>query len=186
MVFGKLNFKAKMILEETKIEGVKIITLEPFLDERGTFSRQFCKEELQKNGIDFEICQCNISKNPKKGTLRGLHFQRVPYGEPKMISCFKGAIFDVIVDLRTDSPTYLDWVSVELTEDNNKIVYIPSGFAHGFQTLVDDTTVFYQNGSFFKKEYYDGLRWNDPKIGIDWPVKEYITINERDSSYELL
>lgn len=175
-----------MIIENSKISGVKIINSEPFFDERGTFARQFCKKEFQKNGIGFDVCQCNISKNLKKGTLRGLHYQKEPYPESKIVSCFQGAFFEVIVDLREDSPTYLQWESFELTEDNNKMIYIPPNCAHGFQTLVDNTTVYYQLGNYFKEECYDGLRWNDPKIGIEWPIKDNVIINERDNSYKLL
>lgn len=171
-----------MKFTELKLKGAYLIELEPFLDNRGTFSRQFCKKELLKQGLDFEMCQCNISKNYKKGTLRGLHFQKDPYPEIKIVSCLKGAFFDVIVDIRKDSPTYLQWESIELTEDNNKMLYIPPSFAHGFQTLLDDTVVYYQIGNYFMPEYYDGVRWNDSKINIKWPESENKIINERDNS----
>lgn len=175
-----------MKFTETKIKGAYLIELEPISDFRGSFSRQFCKKEMEKLGIDFEICQCNISQNPKAGTLRGMHYQKEPYPEIKMVSCTQGKIFDCIVDLREDSPTYLKWQGFELSEDNNRMLYIPSGCAHGFQTLEDNSTVYYQLGEFFMPEYYSGVRWNDPKIGIEWPRTENRIINDRDNSYELL
>lgn len=175
-----------MKFTELKLKGAYLIELEEFKDKRGTFARQFCKKELAAQGLDLEICQCNISKNYKEGTLRGLHFQKDPYPEIKIVSCLKGAFFDVIVDIRKDSPTYLQWESMELNENDNKMIYIPPNFAHGFQTLVDDTTVYYQLGNYFMGEYYDGLRWNDPKIGINWPDIKTRIINERDNSYAML
>lgn len=175
-----------MKFTETKIKGAYLIELEPISDFRGSFARQFCQKEMEKFGIDFDICQCNISKNPKVGTLRGMHYQKEPYPEIKMVSCTQGKIFDCIVDLRKDSQTYLKWQGFELSEDNNKMLYIPSGCAHGFQTLEDNSTVYYQLGEFFMPEYYSGIRWNDPKIGIKWPQTENRIINDRDNSYELL
>lgn len=175
-----------MKFTELNLKGVYQIELEPFCDERGTFTRQFCKKEFAQHGLDFEICQCNVSKNYKKGTLRGLHFQKEPYPEVKIVSCLKGRFFDVIVDLRRNSPTYLQWTSVELFENDNKLIYIPPNFAHGFQTLVDDTVVYYQLGTCFEPEHYTGLRWDDPKIGIKWPDCDNRIINERDNSYKLL
>lgn len=175
-----------MKFEKLKIEGAYLIELDEFKDERGSFARQFCKKELAKSGIDFDVKQCNISKNYKAGTIRGLHFQKDPYLEVKLVSCFKGACFDVIVDLRKDSATYLQWQGFELSEDNNKMLYIPANCAHGFQTLVDDTVLYYQLGEFFMPEYYDGIRYNDPKIGIEWRKTDNLIINERDKNYELL
>ena len=172
---------------ETELKGTYLIELEEFRDERGTFARQFCKNEFAKYDIDFNICQCNISKNYKKNTIRGLHYQKAPYLEPKLVSCLQGSFYDVIVDLRKDSPTYLKWQGFELSEKNNKMLYIPPMFAHGFQTLEDNTMVYYQLGEFFQPEYYDGLRYNDPKIGIEW--KDFGAepiMNERDKNYELL
>ena len=175
-----------MNFEELNIKGAYLITLEPFEDERGTFARQFCKNEFKKNGIDFEICQCNLSTNKKRGTIRGMHYQKEPYPEPKIVSCIKGAIYDVIVDLREDSETYLKWIGTELSESNNKLLYIPPQVAHGFQTLEDNSTVFYQLGEFFKPEYYDGINYDDPKIGIKWKDIEPIIMNDRDKGYKFL
>lgn len=174
-----------MKFTELGIKGVYLIEFEEFKDERGSFARQFCKKEMSKYGIDFDIKQCNLSKNYKKGVLRGMHYQKEPYPEIKMVSCFSGAIYDVLVDIRKNSPTYLKWIGAELTESNNKALYIPSGIAHGFQTLKDNSTVYYQLGEFFMSEYYSGVRWNDPAFGIKWPKCEYRIINERDNNYEL-
>lgn len=169
------------------LEGAYLIELEEFKDERGTFARQFCKKEFQKAGIDVDLCQCNISKNFKKNTIRGLHYQKEPFLEPKIVSCLQGSFYDVIVDLRPSSPTYLRWQGLELSESNGKMLYIPPNFAHGFQTLQDNTTVYYQLGEFFQPDYYAGLRWNDPKIGIRWKELACEPImNERDKNYELL
>lgn len=168
------------------IDGAFLIEMEEFKDERGSFARQFCKKELAEYGLEFDIKQCNLSKNSKKGVLRGLHYQKDPYPEIKMVSCFKGKIYDVLADIRPQSPTYLKWIATELSEDNGKMLYIPSGVAHGFQTLEDNSVVYYQLGEFFMPEYYNGVRWNDPKLGIEWPIGENIIINERDANYDLL
>jgi dTDP-4-dehydrorhamnose 3,5-epimerase len=175
-----------MKLTTLPINGAYLIELEEHIDERGSFARQFCKKEFAAVGIDFDIKQCNISKNNKAGTLRGLHYQKEPYSEIKIVQCVKGSCFDVIVDVRQDSPTYLKWLSFELSERNNRMLYIPPGAAHGFQTLEDDTTLFYQLGEFFMPDYYKGIRWNDPKIGIKWPDCANRIINERDKNYEFL
>lgn len=174
-----------MKIQQLDIYGAHLIEVEEFKDERGSFGRQFCKKELEKHGIDFDIKQCNVSKNYKKGILRGMHYQKNPYSEIKMVSCFKGAIYDVLVDIRKDSPTYLKWVATELTEDNCKMLYIPSGVAHGFQVLEENSTVYYQLGEFFMPEYYSGVRWDDPAFGIKWPECDSRIINERDRNYEL-
>ena len=175
-----------MKFTQLDIKGAYLITLDIFEDERGTFARQFCKDEFKKIGIDINLCQCNISTNKFKGTIRGMHYQKAPYLEPKIVSCIKGKIYDVIVDLRQDSSTYLKWCATELSDDNNKLIYIPPLVAHGFQTLVDDSAVYYQLGEFFKPDYYAGVRYNDPKIGIEWNNIEPVIMNERDRNYELL
>jgi dTDP-4-dehydrorhamnose 3,5-epimerase len=171
---------------ELKLKGAYLIELEPFEDDRGTFTRQFCKKELKEHGIDFEICQCNISKNYKKGTLRGMHFQNKPYREAKMVSCIKGAFLDVIIDLREDSETYLQWEAVEMSEGNNKTLYIPPDFAQGFQTFEDNTIIFYEMGNYYMQGETNGFRWNDQKLAIQWPTCENRIINKRDNSYPLL
>ena len=176
-----------MKFTELPLKGACLIELEEFKDERGTFARQFCKHEFQKIGIEIDLCQCNISKNFKKNTIRGLHYQKAPFLEPKIVSCLQGSFYDVIVDLRPGSSTYLQWQGVELSESNGKMLYLPPNFAHGFQTLQDNTTVYYQLGEFFQPNCYAGLRYNDPKIGITWKALGTTPImNERDKNYELL
>ena len=175
-----------MKFTELAIPGAYLLEQERHTDERGFFARQFCCKELEKHSIDFEIKQCNLSGNIKAGTLRGMHYQKEPYPEIKMVSCLSGRIYDVIVDLRKDSATYLKWIGTELSAMNGRSIYIPAGVAHGFQTLEEDSTVYYQLGEFFVPECYAGVRWNDPKLGIEWPECENRVINERDASYELL
>jgi len=168
-----------MIFSETMIKGVFIIEPELQTDDRGFFARSFCKEEFQKHGLDIDIVQCNISYNKKKGTLRGMHYQVPPFEEAKIVSCTKGSIYDVVVDLRKESLTYCQWVSTELSEKNFKMMYIPKGCAHGFQTLEDEAIVYYQMTEFFHPECARGVRWDDPAIGIIWPVPARI-ISEKD------
>lgn len=175
-----------MKISPLQIAGAFLLEMQPTIDDRGSFARQFCNRELAAAGISFEIKQCNLSRNVKAGTLRGLHYQKDPYPEIKVVSCVKGRAYDVIADLRPDSPTYLKWSAVELSEDNGRMVYIPFGVAHGFQTLEDDTTVYYQLGEFFMPEYYAGVRWDDPKLGIVWPRTDRRIMNERDRTYALL
>lgn len=175
-----------MKISPLEIQGAYLLEMEEFKDNRGSFARQFCKKELAEFGIDFDIKQCNLSKNYKKGVLRGMHYQKEPYPEIKMVSCFKGKIYDVLVDIRPNSSTYLKWVATELSENNGKMLYIPSGVAHGFMTLEDNSIVYYQLGEFFMPEYYSGVRYNDPKFNIKWPECENIIINERDANYDLL
>ena len=174
-----------MKITSLEIKGAFLIEMEEFKDNRGSFARQFCKKELQEFGIDFDIKQCNLSKNSKKGVLRGLHYQKEPYPEIKMVSCFKGKVYDVILDIRKNSPTYKKWIATELSENNGKMLYIPSGVAHGFLTLEDESYVYYQLGEFFMPEYYSGVRYNDPAFGIVWPEAGKLIINERDANYEL-
>jgi len=184
-----------MIFTETKLKGSFVIEIEPIEDERGFFSRTFCQKEFKKHGLNPCIAQCNISHNKKKGTLRGMHYQAAPHEEAKIVSCIKGSIYDVIIDLRIDSPTYCQWLAVELTAHNllgtahsfplttnYKMLYIPKGMAHGFQTLEDNTVVFYQMSEFYHPESARGVRWDDPVFGIIWPFAPKI-LSERDRSY---
>ena len=173
-----------MIFKETKIKGPYIISLDKHEDERGFFARSFCQKEFKEHGTDFNVAQCNISYNKEKGTLRGMHYQSAPFGEAKLIGCIRGRIYDVIIDLRKDSDTYCKWISAELSEENHNILYVPKGFAHGFQTLEDNTTVFYQMSDFFHPECAKGIRWDDPLFSIDWPLKDKI-ISEKDKTYPL-
>ncbi|MDR3049916.1 MAG: dTDP-4-dehydrorhamnose 3,5-epimerase [Elusimicrobiota bacterium] len=167
------------------IKGAFLIEIQEIKDERGSFARQFCKKEFAACGLDFDIKQCNISRNYKAGVLRGMHYQHEPYSETKIVSCPQGAFFDVLVDLRKDSETYLKWLGVELSAQNNKALYIPKNCAHGFQTLQDNTVVYYQIDGYYMPDYAGGIRWDDPKIGIEW--KRYSNIiNDRDKNYPLI
>jgi dTDP-4-dehydrorhamnose 3,5-epimerase len=167
---------------ETKLKGAYLIELEPLCDERGFFARTFCKKEFLNQGIDFNIVQCNTSYNKKKATLRGMHYQTTPHHEAKLVSCVKGVIYDVIVDLRPESPTFRQWFSVELTPDNHKMLYVPKDLAHGYQTLKDDTVVLYFVSEFYCPGSEKGVRWNDPAFHIIWPSKPEI-ISNKDSNW---
>ena len=172
-----------MVFVETKLDGLFILEAEKIEDERGFFARTFCRHEFEARGLNPQVAQCSTSYNKKKGTLRGMHYQVAPGEETKLVRCTMGAIFDVAVDLRRDSPTFRQWVAVELTADNRKMLYIPRGFAHGFQTLVDQAEVYYQISEFYDPKSARGLRWDDPALGIDWPSVESRTISARDLSY---
>lgn len=178
-----------MIFTETKLKGAYIIELEPIEDERGFFARSFCQTEFEKHGLNPSIVQCNISYNKTKGVLRGMHYQAAPYEEAKLASCIRGAIYDVIVDLRPDSPTYCQWFAVELTAHRSpltahyKMLYVPKGFAHGFQTLENNSVVFYQMSEFYHPECAKGVRWDDPVFAIEWPETNNRVISDKDKSY---
>jgi dTDP-4-dehydrorhamnose 3,5-epimerase len=171
-----------MIFTETKIKGAYVLEPEFLSDDRGFFARSFCKEEFRNCGLETAIVQCNISYNKRKGTLRGMHFQAAPYEEAKIVSCTRGAIYDVVLDLRKDSETCLQWVAIELSDKNFNMMYVPKGCAHGFQTLVNDTVVYYQMMEFFHPECAQGVRWDDPAFGITWPPGKK-TISERDKQF---
>ena len=169
-----------MIFKETKLKGAYIIEIEPVEDERGFFARSFCVKEFKEYGLNPNIAQCNISYNEKKGTLRGMHYQVAPHEEVKLVRCTMGAIYDVIIDLRPDSSTFKQWIAVELTQENRRLLYVPEGFAHGFQTLEDRTEVLYQISEFHHPEWARGVRWNDPTFGIFWPVNvEIISVGDQ-------
>lgn len=174
-----------MIFKETKLEGAYVLELEKHADERGFFARAWCQKEFEEHGLPTEIAQANISLSRHAGTLRGMHYQRAPYREDKLVRCTKGALYDVIVDMRPDSPTYLDWLGVELTAENYKMLFVPKGFAHGFITFEDDTEAFYQVTQFYAPDYEEGLRYDDPAIGIEWP-REVRVISEKDQSWPYL
>jgi len=171
-----------MIFKETKFKGPYVIELEKHEDERGFFARSWCQEEFEAHGLNPRLVQCNISFNAKMGTLRGMHYQIKPFEEAKLIRCTKGAIHDVIVDIRPDSPTFKEFYSLRLTTDNRLSLYIPEGFAHGFLTLEDNTEVFYQMSEFHAPDHAKGFRWNDPAFGIYWPA-EVRVISDRDRNY---
>jgi dTDP-4-dehydrorhamnose 3,5-epimerase len=171
-----------VIFIPTALSGALVIEPEPASDSRGLFARTWCRRELAAQGLDTELAQCSTSFNKRKGTLRGMHYQAAPFAETKIVRCTRGAIHDVIIDLRPDSPTYTRHVAVVLTAEDRKALYVPKGFAHGFQTLEDDTEVFYQISEFYSPEHSRGVRWDDPAFGIAWPQDER-TMSERDRRY---
>ena len=172
-----------MKFTQTKLKGAYIIELEKREDDRGFFARTFCKNEFTEHGLETRFVQANMSSNPKKGTLRGMHYQVDPHQEVKVVRCTKGAIYDVIVDLRKDSPTYKEWIGIELTDKNYKMLYIPKDFAHGFITLQDNSEVMYLVSEFYTPGAETGLRYNDPGFRIKWPVPVEI-ISEKDANWE--
>jgi dTDP-4-dehydrorhamnose 3,5-epimerase len=159
-----------MIFTETKLKGAFIIDLDRKTDERGFFARAFCQNEFRDHGLKPVIAQANVASNEKKGTLRGMHFQYPPAAESKLVRCTRGAILDIIVDLRPESPTYLEHISVELNEDNMTALYVPERFAHGYQALRDNTDTSYQVGEFYTPNAEGGLRHDDPWLGLKWPL----------------
>ncbi len=169
----------------TAVPPVTIVELEPFRDERGWFARAFCAREFADAGLTPVTAQTNLSHNVEAGTVRGLHWQAAPAEEAKLVRCVRGAIYDVAVDVREGSPTYLQWVGVELTADDGRALHVPQGFAHGFQTLEDDTLVIYQVGEFYTPGAERGLRHDDPAIGITWP-RAVTSISDKDASWALL
>jgi len=171
-----------LIFTETKLAGAFVIELERHTDERGFFARTFCQQEFEAHGLKAEVAQCNVSFNKRKGTLRGMHYQAPPFAEAKLVRCTAGSIYDVIIDLRPASATFKRHFAVELSAENHRMLYIPESFAHGFQTLEDDTEVFYQMAQRYSAEHARGVRWNDPAFGIEWPKGERIII-ERDRNY---
>lgn len=179
---GKTSLIEHMVFIGTHLKGVFLVEPKRLEDERGFFARTWCKEEFAAHGFNSRLVQCSISFNRRKGTLRGMHYQVAPYGECKLVRCTLGSVYDVVLDLRSDSPTFKQWVAVQLTSSNRRMIYIPEGMAHGFQTLEDSTEVFYQMSEFFQPESARGVRWNDPAFGIEWPIAEPI-ISARDGSY---
>lgn len=171
-----------MIFRETQLKGAYVIEVEKREDERGFFARSWCMREFEEHNLNAKIVQCNISFNKKKGTLRGMHYQAAPFQECKLVRCTQGAIYDVIIDLRPDSPTFKQHVGEALTATEHKMLYVPEGFAHGFQTLEDHSEVFYQMSEFYNPQHARGVRWNDPAFAVAWPVSDPIII-ERDRKY---
>lgn len=171
-----------MIFTETKLAGAFIIEPELIEDERGFFAHLWSQGEFAQHGLNPRVVQTNLSFNKRRGTLRGMHFQIAPYAQAKLVQCPSGAVCDVIIDLRRDSPTFRQWVSVELSATNRLMLYVPEDFAHGFQTLVDNTEVSYQMSEIYAPHYARGVRWNDPAFAIQWPPAERTIIN-RDMAY---
>jgi dTDP-4-dehydrorhamnose 3,5-epimerase len=171
-----------MIFTETKLHGAFIIDVKKIEDNRGFFGRSWCEREAAEHGLAARMVQSNISLNVKKGTLRGMHFQRPPFEEEKLVRCTRGAILDIIVDLRPASPTHRQWVAVELAADAHRMIYVPKHFGHGFQTLVDGSEVFYQVSQFYAPNHASGVRYNDPAFGITWPLP-VAEISANDSTW---
>ncbi|MBK8092703.1 MAG: dTDP-4-dehydrorhamnose 3,5-epimerase [Verrucomicrobiaceae bacterium] len=167
----------------TQIEGVWIVEMERRQDERGWFARTWCKDELKAHGLDPALAQCSSSFNHKRGTLRGMHYQAAPNEEVKLVRCTRGAVFDVVLDLRPDSQSFKHWHSVELSADNGRAIYIPKGCAHGYQTLMPDTELHYIISNRYIPESGRGLRWDDPTFGILWPMPDQAILSRRDASY---
>ena len=171
-----------MIFRETDLAGVVIVDLERLADERGTFARSFCEREFGENGLTMRVVQCNVSTNPHRGTLRGLHYQAEPRAEPKLVTCTRGRIYDVAVDVRPQAPTFCRWVGVELDAESGRALYIAAGYAHGFQTLTDDVVVSYLMGEAYDPSLARGVRWNDPAFAIHRPLAP-TAISERDAGF---
>jgi len=170
-----------MIFKETKLKGAFLVDVEKRGDDRGFFARVFCQHEFVARGLNTRVSQANISYSKLKGTLRGMHFQRAPFQETKLVRCTKGALYDVIVDLRPESATFKQWIGAERTADNHAMLYVPEGFGHGFQTLVDHTEVTYMVSEFYAPHSEGGVRYNDPAFGIEWPG-EVTVLSEKDQN----
>ncbi len=171
-----------MIFTETPLPGAYVVEIERIEDNRGFFARSWCAKEFQTHGLNPRLAQCNVSFNKKKGTLRGMHYQIAPHQEAKLVRCPRGAIYDVIVDLRPGSQAFKQWFGVELTAENGKMLYVPEGLAHGFQTLQDNTEVFYQMSKFYQPGSARGVRFDDPAFCIEWPLKS-VVISDTDKGY---
>jgi dTDP-4-dehydrorhamnose 3,5-epimerase len=171
-----------MRFTETKLKGAFVIEVNELKDSRGFFGRLWCEKEMKEHGLKTDLRQSNVSLSLKAGTVRGMHFQKSPYPETKLVRCTKGAVYDVIVDLRPESPTYKQWVGVELSEENHKMIYVPEYFAHGFITLKDNSEVYYLVTEFYHQNKEGGYRWNDPAFNIDWPI-EMTEISDKDFNH---
>lgn len=172
-----------MIFTETPLHGALVIEPQRVEDVRGFFARTWCTDEFAAHGLNGRLVQCSISWNARRGTLRGMHYQIAPRAEAKLVRCTSGAIYDVIIDLRPESSTYTQWFGVELSKENHRALYVPEGFAHGFQTLTDDSEVLYQMSEFYAPEYARGVRWNDQTFGIVWPEMDERIISSRDQQF---
>ena len=172
-----------MIFTETELPGAFLIDLEPHADERGFFARVWCEREFEQHGLSTKVVQCNVAYNHTKSTLRGMHYQAPPHAEIKLVRCTRGGVYDVIVDLRPESPTYLRWLGVELTAENRRTLYVPEGFAHGYQTLADETETYYQVSASYEPTAERGVRWDDPAVDIVWPQTERRIIAEKDLAW---
>ena len=171
-----------MIFTRLALDGAYLIELKKIEDHRGFFARTFCQREFEEHGLNPRLVQCNISFNPARGTLRGMHYQRVPFAETKLVRCTRGAIYDVIIDLRSDSHTYRLWQGVELTAANRRMIYVPEGFAHGYLSLTDESEVVYQVSEFYTPGSEAGIRWDDPAFAIKWPIEPKV-ISDKDRAH---
>ena len=169
----------------TPLDGVWLIELERIEDDRGFFARSWCRNELADHGVDAVMVQGNTGYSHKRGTLRGMHWQKAPYGEVKLVRCTKGSIYDVVVDVRHDSGTFLSWFGAELTADNGTMMLVPEGYAHGYQTLADRSEIFYLTSQFYESSAATGARYDDPSVGIEWPI-EVTVISEQDRAWPSL
>ena len=174
-----------MTFVETELPGVFIVEPKKIEDDRGFFSRVWCEDALKKAGLNCNIVQINSSSNKEKGTLRGLHYQSSPNAEVKILTCTRGSVFDVAVDMREDSKTFLSWIGVHLSEENRRFVYVPEGFAHGYQSTSDNAEVLYTSSNSYSPESENGIRWNDPKIDIEWPIQP-INVSTKDQAWPLI
>lgn len=174
-----------MLFTETELKGAYIIDVRKIEDERGFFGRSFCQREFELHGLNVNVAQVNLSHNKKKGTLRGMHMQLAPFSETKLVRCIRGAIYDVIIDMRTDSETYKRWYGIELSADEYRMLYVPEGFAHGYIALEDDTDVMYQVSQFYQPGAERGYRWDDPAFNIVWPI-EPLVISEKDKQHQFI
>jgi dTDP-4-dehydrorhamnose 3,5-epimerase len=172
-----------VLFEETRLPGAFVVDLERREDARGFFARAWCANEFAEHGLVNRLVQANLSWNPRRATLRGMHFQAAPHAETKLVRCTQGAILDVIIDLRPESETYKEWIGVELTAENRRALFVPKGFAHGYQTLVPDCEVFYQVSEFYTPSAEGGVRWDDPAFGIEWPDPANALLSEKDRAW---
>lgn len=172
-----------MIIQSTPLQDAFIFKQEPIEDERGYFSRTFCRKTLSTHGIEFEMVQSNIAFNRYSKTLRGMHFQKPPFSEEKIVSCFEGAIYDVIIDIRLESPTFGKWFGTVLSKNNMSSLYIPKGFAHGYQTLEDNSSISYMVSENYTPSYESGIRWNDEAFNIEWPITDELLISDKDKNW---
>ena len=172
-----------VIFRETELAGAWVIELDRREDARGFFARTWCEDEFSQHGLDTRVVQCNLSHNERRGTVRGMHYQLPPHAEVKVVRCTRGAVYDVIVDLRRESPTYGRWIGVELSAENGRALYVPEGFAHGYQALENGTETYYQVSTFYAPGAERGLRWDDPALGIDWPLPDEAFLSEKDGTW---
>lgn len=173
-----------MIVHSTPLNGAKLLEIEPIKDQRGYFARTYCNNILAEHGIDFKLKQANIAFNEHMLTLRGMHFQRPPYCEEKIVTCYQGSLYDVIIDLNKNSSTFGQWYGVTLSAENQLSLYVPKGFAHGYVTLQARTAIHYMVSEFYTPSHESGIRWNDPAINIEWPQRQNLSISSKDQQWE--